>query len=64
MEFRLENSDPSTVKAVITGNTHTTIDVGDLANFQFGKLAVEFEEYSPIGGESYTVLHLATVKNP
>jgi hypothetical protein len=52
----LENADPSTIKAVITGNTHTTIDVGDLAHIQYGNLAVEFDGYSPVGGEMYTLL--------
>lgn len=52
----LENGDPSTLKAVITGNTHTTIDVGQTANIQYGNLAVEFDGYSPVGGESYTLL--------
>ncbi len=52
----LENADPSTIEAVITGNTHTTIDVGDLAHIQYGNLAVEFDGYSPVGGESYTLL--------
>jgi len=52
----LENADLSTIKAVITGNTHTTIDVGDLAHIQYGNLAVEFDGYSPVGGESYTLL--------
>jgi hypothetical protein len=52
----LENADPSTIEAVITGNTHTTIDVGDLAHIQYGNLAVEFDGYLPVGGESYTLL--------
>jgi hypothetical protein len=51
-----ENGDPSTLEAVITGNTHTTIEVGDEANIQFGNLAVEFDGYSPVGGETYTLL--------
>ena len=52
----IENADPSTLKAVITGNVHTTIEVGDLAHIQYGNLAVEFDGYSPVGGESYTLL--------
>jgi hypothetical protein len=52
----IENADPSTLKAVITGNAHTTIEVGDLAHIQYGNLAVEFDGYSPVGGESYTLL--------
>jgi hypothetical protein len=54
--FGFENADPSTLKAVITGNSHTTIEVGDLAHIQYGDLAVEFDGYSPVGGESYTLL--------
>jgi hypothetical protein len=54
--LELENADMSTIKAVITGNAHTTIDVGDLAHIQYGNLAVEFDGYSPVGGESYTLL--------
>ena len=53
---QLESLDPSTLKAVITGNSHTTIDVGDVAQIQFGNLAVEFDGYSPVGGESYMLL--------
>jgi hypothetical protein len=52
----LENFDPSTIEAVITGNTHTTIEVGDVAHIQYGNLAVEFDAYSPVGGEMYTLL--------
>jgi hypothetical protein len=54
--LQTENLDPSTLKAVITGNTHTTIDVGDVAHIQYGNLAVELDGYSPVGGESYTLL--------
>jgi hypothetical protein len=52
----LENADPSTIEAVITGNTHTTIEVGDVANIGFGNLSVNFDGYSPVGGETYTLL--------
>jgi hypothetical protein len=54
--LQLENFDPSTLEAVITGNTHTPIEVGDLAHIQYGNLAVEFDGYSPAGGETYTLL--------
>jgi hypothetical protein len=56
-----ESLDPSTLKAVITGNSHTTIDVGDVAQIQFGNLAVEFDGYSPVGGESYTLLTASSI---
>jgi hypothetical protein len=59
--FGLENLDPSTLKAVITGNAHTTIEVGDLAHIQYGNLAVEFDGYSPVGGESYTLLLASSI---
>jgi hypothetical protein len=52
----LENADPSTITAIITGNDHTTIEVADLAHIEFGNLAVELDGYSPVGGESYTLL--------
>jgi hypothetical protein len=52
----LENADPSTIEAVITGNDHTTIEVSDVANIQFGNLAVKLDGYSPVGGEVYTLL--------
>jgi hypothetical protein len=52
----LESPDRSTIRAVITDDTHTTIDVGDLAHIEFGNLAVEFDGYSPVGGENYTLL--------
>jgi hypothetical protein len=56
-----ENLDPSTLKAVITGNSHTTIEVGDVAHIQYGNLAVEFDGYSPVGGESYTLLSASSI---
>jgi hypothetical protein len=56
-----ESLDPSTLKAVITGNSHTTIDVGDVADVRFGNLAVEFDGYSPVGGENYTILTAGSI---
>lgn len=50
------NADPSTLAAVITGNTHSTLQVGGAANIGNGTLAVELSGYSPIGGETYTLL--------
>jgi hypothetical protein len=41
---------------VITGATHSTIDVGGTANIEFGNLAVELSGYAPHGGETYTLL--------
>jgi hypothetical protein len=56
-----ENADPSTIEAVITGNTHSTIDVGELAHIQYGNVAVEFAGYSPVGGEMYTLLTAGSI---
>jgi hypothetical protein len=55
------NADPSTLSAVITGATHSTIDVGGTANIEFGNLKVELSGYSPVGGETYTLLTAAAV---
>jgi hypothetical protein len=55
------NGDPSTLSAVITGSTHSTIEVGGTANIEFGNLAVELSGYAPHGGESYTLLTAGTV---
>lgn len=54
--LQLQNADPSTLSAVITGSTHSTIEVGGQANIEFGNLAVELSGYSPRGGETYTLL--------
>lgn len=55
------NGDPSTLSAVITGSTHSTIEVGGTANIEFGNLAVELSGYAPHGGETYTLLTAGTV---
>lgn len=55
------NGDPSTLNAVITGSTHSTIDVGGTANIEFGSLKVELSGYSPVGGETYTLLTAGAV---
>ena len=55
-EFSLANEGPATLAAVITGRSHSTIDVGGLAHIANGSLAVELSGYSPTGGESYTLL--------
>jgi hypothetical protein len=55
------NPDDSTLNAVITGSTHSTIQVGGEAKIEFGKLAVELSGYSPLGGETYTLLTAASI---
>jgi hypothetical protein len=52
----LGNADRSTIEAVITGNSHSTIEVGDLAHIEFGNLSVKLDGYAPVGGEVYTLL--------
>jgi hypothetical protein len=54
--FMTPTTDPSTLAAVITGATHSTLHVGGQANIENGKLAVELSGYSPFGGETYTLL--------
>jgi len=54
-------SDPSTLAAVITGNTHSTLNVGGQANIEFGNLAVELSGYSPVGGETYTLISAGSI---
>jgi hypothetical protein len=52
----LGNADNSTIDAVITSDTHTTIEVGDVANIANGNLSVTLGGYSPVGGETYTLI--------
>jgi hypothetical protein len=60
--FQSANADPSTLNAVITGSSHSTLVVGGEANIEFGNLAVELSGYSPVGGESYTLISAGSVK--
>jgi hypothetical protein len=55
------NGEESTLNPVITGATHSTIEVGGTANIEFGTLAVELNGYTPHGGESYTLLTAASI---
>ncbi|MCA9189176.1 MAG: hypothetical protein R3E01_22875 [Pirellulaceae bacterium] len=59
--FATANGDPSTLYAVITDSTHSTIQVGGDAHIEFGNLAVELDGYAPVGGESYTLLTAGSV---
>ncbi|MBA4107415.1 MAG: hypothetical protein C0485_16885 [Pirellula sp.] len=53
---QLQSPGQSTLTAVITGGTHSTIQVGGEAKIEFGNLAVELSGYAPQGGETYTLL--------
>lgn len=53
---QFQNPGQSTLTAVITGGTHSTIQVGGEAKIEFGNLAVELSGYAPHGGETYTLL--------
>lgn len=57
----LENDGDATIHAVITANSHATINVAGDAEIANGFLAVELDGYSPRGGESYTLLQAGTV---
>lgn len=51
-----ESLGTATLEAIITGNTHSTITVGGTALIGNGQLSVAFDGYTPVGGESYTLL--------
>lgn len=53
---QVQNPGQSTLSAVITAATHSTIVVGGEAKIEFGNLAVELSGYAPQGGETYTLL--------
>ena len=46
----------STLTAVITGPTHTTVKVKGDAILTNGTLKVELDDYSPVAGDSWTIL--------
>jgi hypothetical protein len=50
------NPGSSTLLTVITGNSHSTINVGGTAFISEGSLAVELDGYTPTGGEVYTLI--------
>ncbi|QDT00941.1 hypothetical protein [Adhaeretor mobilis] len=45
--------------SVITGSSHSTIQVTDDARIGNGELVVELDGYSPVSGDSYTILQTA-----
>lgn len=59
--FQAQNPGQSTLAAVITGATHSTIVVGGEAKIEFGNLAVELSGYAPHGGETYTLLTAGSI---
>jgi hypothetical protein len=59
--FGLSTPDPSTLSAVITGSSHSTLHVGGDANIENGNLAVELSGYSPHGGETYTLVTAGSI---
>jgi hypothetical protein len=59
--FDIPTTDPSTLSAVITGATHSTLSVLDEADIANGNLAVELSGYTPIGGETYTLLSAGSI---
>ncbi len=58
---QFQNPGQSTLAAVITGATHSTIVVGGEAKIEFGNLAVELSGYAPQGGETYTLLTAGSI---
>ena len=52
----------STLRAVITGSTHSIVNVGGIARIAQGVLAVKLEGYNPVGGETYTNIKGGTVE--
>lgn len=59
--FQTQNMDPSTLLNVITSNTNAPLKVTGEANIQYGTLAVQLDGYSPIGGETYTLLTAGSI---
>ncbi len=55
------NPGKATLAAVLTGPTHTTINVGGAARIANGNLLVEFDGYTPTGGESYQLISAGSI---
>jgi hypothetical protein len=51
-----ENLGTATLQAVITGNSHSTVNVGGSALIGNGTLLVELDGYTPTGGENYNLI--------
>ncbi|MCA9200758.1 MAG: hypothetical protein KDA87_24635, partial [Planctomycetales bacterium] len=52
----------ATLHAVITGSSHSTIVVGESAMIENGNLVVEFDGYTPRGGETYDILAASQIE--
>lgn len=55
------NPGKATLAAVLTGPTHSTISVGGAARIGNGSLLVEFDGYTPRGGESYQLISAGSI---
>jgi len=53
-----------TINPVITGATHSVINVAGVAKIANGTLKVKLDGYTPVGGESYTLIKGGTVTGP
>lgn len=51
-----------TLNPVITGASHSILNVGGVAKLANGTLRVKLDGYAPIGGESYTLIKGGTVE--
>lgn len=52
----------STLSAVITGPTHTAVQVGGIARIANGQLKVALSGYSPAAGTTYTIIDGGTIE--
>jgi hypothetical protein len=52
----------STLKAVITSDSHGTVEVGEIARIAQGILKVNLDGYTPKGGESFTLIQGGTIE--
>lgn len=53
-----------TINPVITGASHSVINVAGVAKIANGTLRVKLDGYGPIGGESYTLIKGGTITGP
>jgi hypothetical protein len=52
----------STLSAVITSSSHGTVEVGGIARIAQGILKVSLDGYTPVGGETFTLIQGGTVE--
>lgn len=60
-EFGEETPGEATIEAVLTGPSHSTINVAGTALIANGNLAVRFDGYTPNGGEAYDLLNAGSI---